>query len=81
MGCVGGRCSRFASEVLTLLRHTQLWDVCSDQQAVDLIQGCKDPQEASDKLLQYALTCVPFALSPLALVLMLALAATARLTT
>ncbi|KAL7339359.1 phosphatase 2C-domain-containing protein [Rhodotorula toruloides] len=33
-----------------------LWDVCSDQQAVDLIQGCKDPQEASDKLLQYALT-------------------------
>ncbi|GAA5847938.1 hypothetical protein JCM9279_003501 [Rhodotorula babjevae] len=32
-----------------------LWDVCSDQQAVDQIQGLTDPQEASEKLLQYAL--------------------------
>ncbi|BGP18234.1 mgpp2cl-1, protein phosphatase 2C-like protein 1 [Rhodosporidiobolus nylandii] len=33
-----------------------LWDVCSDQQAVDLIAGETDPQQAADKLLQYALT-------------------------
>lgn len=33
--------------------------MCSDQQAVDQIQGLTDPQEASEKLLQYALGCVP----------------------
>ncbi|GAA5888725.1 hypothetical protein JCM5296_000083 [Sporobolomyces johnsonii] len=32
-----------------------LWDVCTDQEAVDLIMGLNDPQEASDKLLQHAL--------------------------
>ena len=32
-----------------------LWDVCSDQQAVDLIKDVPDPQEASRKLLEHAL--------------------------
>ncbi|CEQ40068.1 SPOSA6832_01653 [Sporobolomyces salmonicolor] len=32
-----------------------LWDVCTDQQAVDLIRGLNNPQEASDELLQHAL--------------------------
>lgn len=32
-----------------------LWDVCSDQQAVDLIKDVADPQEASRKLLEHAL--------------------------
>ncbi|CEQ43008.1 SPOSA6832_04878 [Sporobolomyces salmonicolor] len=33
-----------------------LWDVCTDQEAVDLIKGCTDPQEASQKLLDHALS-------------------------
>ncbi|KAK9712467.1 mgpp2cl-1, protein phosphatase 2C-like protein 1 [Basidiobolus ranarum] len=33
-----------------------LWDVCSDQEAVDLIADIEDPQEASEKLLSYALS-------------------------
>jgi protein phosphatase PTC1 len=32
-----------------------LWDVCSDQEAVDLIRHIQDPQEASKKLVEYAL--------------------------
>lgn len=32
-----------------------LWDVCSDQDAVDLIKDIEDPQEASKKLLDFAL--------------------------
>ncbi|KAI5479467.1 hypothetical protein MNV49_003611 [Pseudohyphozyma bogoriensis] len=33
-----------------------LWDVCQDQEAVDIIRGLKDPQEASKALLDHALT-------------------------
>lgn len=33
----------------------QLWDVCDDQKAVDIIKGMKDPQEASRALLDFAL--------------------------
>jgi len=32
-----------------------LWDVCSDQEAVDLVRGLHDPQEASKKLVDHAL--------------------------
>ncbi|KAA8893956.1 phosphatase 2C-like domain-containing protein [Sphaerosporella brunnea] len=32
-----------------------LWDVCSDQEAVDLVRDIKDPQEASKKLVDHAL--------------------------
>ncbi|KAH0602827.1 uncharacterized protein H6S33_008477 [Morchella sextelata] len=32
-----------------------LWDVCSDQEAVDLVHAVKDPQEASKMLVDYAL--------------------------
>ncbi|CAG8647291.1 5747_t:CDS:2 [Paraglomus brasilianum] len=32
-----------------------LWDVCSDQDAVDLVKDVMDPQAASEKLLEYAL--------------------------
>lgn len=38
-----------------LLIGFQLWDVCDDQDAVDLIKDIKDPQEASQKLLDHAL--------------------------
>lgn len=33
-----------------------LWDVCDDQQAVDLVRSIMDPQEASKKLLDHAMT-------------------------
>ncbi|KAK9365315.1 phosphatase 2C-like domain-containing protein [Lipomyces kononenkoae] len=32
-----------------------LWDVCSDQEAVNIIRNVKDPQEASRMLIDYAL--------------------------
>ncbi|CAG8795689.1 12201_t:CDS:2, partial [Racocetra persica] len=32
-----------------------LWDVCNDQEAVDLIKDIMDPQEASTKLIKHAL--------------------------
>ncbi|ANB15862.1 type 2C protein phosphatase PTC1 [Sugiyamaella lignohabitans] len=32
-----------------------LWDVCTDQKAVDLVRDIKDPKEASDRLVEYAL--------------------------
>jgi len=38
-----------------LLTTSQLWDVCSDQEAVDLIRQIQDPQEASKKLVDHAL--------------------------
>lgn len=34
----------------------QLWDVCSDQEAVDLIYNIQDPQEASKTLVDHALS-------------------------
>lgn len=34
----------------------QLWDVCEDQTAVDLIRDVKDAQEASQVLLEHALS-------------------------
>ncbi|GAA5854830.1 hypothetical protein JCM8547_004087 [Rhodosporidiobolus lusitaniae] len=33
-----------------------LWDVCTDQEAVDLIKDTTDPQEASQRLLDHALS-------------------------
>lgn len=33
----------------------QLWDVCSDQEAVDLVHNVQDPVVASKKLVEYAL--------------------------
>ncbi|KAF3483381.1 uncharacterized protein GIQ15_02705 [Arthroderma uncinatum] len=33
-----------------------LWDVCSDQEAVDLVRNTKDPQVASKILVEYALS-------------------------
>ncbi|KAF2772919.1 PP2C-domain-containing protein [Teratosphaeria nubilosa] len=33
-----------------------LWDVCSDQEAVDLIRGIEDPQAASKALVEHALS-------------------------
>ena len=38
-----------------IVRGMQLWDVCEDQTAVDLIRGTKDAQEASKILLDHAL--------------------------
>lgn len=32
-----------------------MWDVCSDQEAVDLVRNIKDPQAASKALVEYAL--------------------------
>ena len=34
----------------------KLWDVCTDQEAVDLIRHTHDPQEASKQLVDYALS-------------------------
>lgn len=34
----------------------QLWDVCSDQEAVDLIRNVQDPQDASKILVDHALS-------------------------
>lgn len=42
--------------LLLRLPRFQLWDVCEDQTAVDLIRGVKDPQEASQILLEHALS-------------------------
>jgi protein phosphatase PTC1 len=39
-----------------LLTATQLWDVCTDQEAVDLIRNVKDAQEASKMLVDHALS-------------------------
>lgn len=33
----------------------KLWDVCSDQEAVDLVRNVQDPQDASKMLVDYAL--------------------------
>ena len=33
----------------------QLWDVCSDQEAVDLVRNVQDPQAASKALVDHAL--------------------------
>lgn len=38
-----------------LLTRSQLWDVCSDQEAVDLIRNIQDPQAASKALVDHAL--------------------------
>lgn len=38
-----------------MLTIRQLWDVCSDQEAVDLIRNVTDPQEASKLLVDHAL--------------------------
>ena len=40
----------------SLTRLTQLWDVCEDQTAVDIISQSKDAQHASKALLDHALT-------------------------
>lgn len=39
-----------------LIARAQLWDVCEDQDAVDLIRDIEDPQQASRALLDHALT-------------------------
>lgn len=36
-------------------RDAQLWDVCSDQEAVDLVRNTHDPQAASKQLVDHAL--------------------------
>jgi len=38
-----------------MLTTPQLWDVCSDQEAVDLIRNTTDPQTASKMLVEHAL--------------------------
>jgi protein phosphatase PTC1 len=40
----------------TCVFPVQLWDVCEDQDAVNLILNVKDPQEASRILLDHALS-------------------------
>jgi serine/threonine protein phosphatase PrpC len=44
-------------QALTIFCLYQLWDVLSDQEAVDLLKnsGIRDPQEASQKLVEQAL--------------------------
>jgi protein phosphatase PTC1 len=44
-----------SDNVITFL-YEQVWDVCSDQEAVDLICNVYDPQEASKILVDHALS-------------------------
>jgi protein phosphatase PTC1 len=45
----GNHIPRFSDKI------DQLWDVCSDQEAVDLVRHTADPQEASKQLVDHAL--------------------------
>lgn len=53
----------FTTETVLIPEHDEfiilacdgLWDVCSDQEAVDLIRHIREPQEASKILCDYAL--------------------------
>lgn len=49
---ISNRIYAFRSADLT----QQLWDVCSDQEAVDLIRNTQDPQLASKNLVDHALS-------------------------
>ena len=40
---------------ISTLTESQLWDVCSDQEAVDLVRNIQDPQAASKSLVEHAL--------------------------
>lgn len=40
----------------SMLTKNQLWDVCSDQEAVELVRNVKDPQQASKMLVDHALS-------------------------
>lgn len=39
-----------------LIYHVQLWDVCTDQEAVDHIRNISDPQAAAQALVDYSLS-------------------------
>ncbi|KAJ2507008.1 phosphatase 2C, partial [Coemansia sp. RSA 2049] len=41
---------------LLVLACDGLWDVCSDQEAIDLVRDTQDPLQASQTLLNYALS-------------------------
>ncbi|KAK9453611.1 phosphatase 2C-like domain-containing protein [Dipodascopsis uninucleata] len=45
-----------SADEFIILACDGLWDVCSDQEAVDLIRNIKEPEEASRVLVDYALT-------------------------
>lgn len=40
---------------MLVLADAQLWDVCEDQDAVDIIRNVTDAQEASRRLLEHAI--------------------------
>jgi protein phosphatase PTC1 len=42
-------------DAFLILACDGVWDVCTDQNAVDLIKDIQDPQEAADELLNHAL--------------------------
>ncbi|KAJ1343110.1 hypothetical protein BSLG_002136 [Batrachochytrium salamandrivorans] len=44
-----------STDTFLILACDGIWDVCSDQQALDIIKDILDPQEAADTLLDYAL--------------------------
>ena len=45
-----------ACDGVFLVANSQLWDVCSDQAAVDLVKEEKDAQVAAETLLEHALS-------------------------
>jgi len=49
-------CYSYITSLADNLAILQLWDVCSDQEAVDLVRSIPDPQEASKKLVDHALS-------------------------
>jgi protein phosphatase PTC1 len=46
---VSGICAKVADKC-----YLQLWDVASDQQAVDLVRDVQDPNSAAKKLMDHA---------------------------
>lgn len=43
------------NDTLLILACDGLWDVCTDQEACDLVKDFKDPQKAAEVLVEYAL--------------------------
>lgn len=48
-------CDGVSRILATYTDNHQLWDVCEDQDAVDLVRGFDDAQDASKMLLDHAL--------------------------
>ena len=55
LACDGVSSFPLISSKIALLTPLQLWDVCSDQEAVDLVRNTQDPTAAAKQLVDHAL--------------------------